>query len=565
MSNAITEEREERAAARAALGAELAPSVLREDEPQLARTIGLIAVVLTLFGADLLCWAIWNKSVIRWLWWGVLNLSKAAVPTSGPALSAFGNILGTGFFIVGLGGLLYHGFMEKDAQLRRSYGVLGVLWLVLGIFCLVAQIAGASWAGNLLLPGVACLLLGLLFTLDFLHNETEGEWQRLGLLLILGLGVALAGVGFLGTAINAGFLLRGFALALLGLAYFLAFALAAGRGADLGVLPLQRLDMRPRELVAAAVGAVGVLVIVLALFRTYVWPLFFSAATRPGPYMIPTGLVLCTLGLLYVLFFVLLYVENPVVAMTRRELTAFFYSPIAYLVLFAFTIVGWLDLIMFLYRALPMDPTQQQEPVFEPIVRTFFFGILPVFAIVCIVPFLTMRALSEEKRTGTLELLLTVPVDEWTVVLSKFLATLVFFLLIWVPWALFLLALYLMGKESFDFRPLLSFLIVLVFTGAHFVSMGLFFSSITRNQIISAVLTFAGMLGLFFVYFAIFYIKAFAPGSAWVPVLNHMSFVDLWFNSLDGKLQPVYLLFHLSATIFWLFLTVKVLEARRWS
>jgi ABC-2 type transport system permease protein len=561
MSNAITEEREERAAARAPLGEELAPSILREDEPQLARTIGLVAVVLTLFGADLLCWAIWNKSVIRWLWWNLLNLSKTPVPTSGPTLSAFGTILGTVFFIVGLGGLLYHGGMEKDVQLRRCYGVLGALWLVLGIFCLVAQIAGASWAGNLLVPGVGCLLLGLLFTLDFLHNETEGDWHRLGLLAILGLGALLAAGGFIGTAFNPDFLLRdGFVLALLGLAYFWAFAYAAGRS-DLGPLPPQRLaTMRPRDLIAVAAGAVGVLVIVLALFRSYVEPLLFSAVSKG--YMIPTGLLLCSLGLLYVLFFALIYVENPVVVMTRRELAAFFYSPVAYLVLFGFTLVGWLDLVMFLQRAMP-DPGQ--EPLFEPIVRSFFFGILPVFAVVFIVPVVTMRSLSEEKRTGTLELLLTVPVDEWSVVLSKFLATLAFFLLTWVPWALFLLALYVMGKEPFDFRPLLSFLIVLAVTGAHFVSMGLFFSSITRNQIISAVLTFAGMLGLFFVYFATFFIKATVPGSAWIPVLNHVSFVDLWFNSLDGKLQPVYLLFHLSATIFWLFLTVKVLEARRWS
>jgi ABC-2 type transport system permease protein len=55
------------------------------------------------------------------------------------------------------------------------------------------------------------------------------------------------------------------------------------------------------------------------------------------------------------------------------------------------------------------------------------------------------------------------------------------------------------------------------------------------------------------------------PNSAWVPVLNHMSFVDLWYNSLDGQMQPQYLLFHVSAAVFWLFLTVKVLEGRKWS
>src|SRR5262249_22770521 len=157
------------------------------------------------------------------------------------------------------------------------------------------------------------------------------------------------------------------------------------------------------------------------------------------------------------------------------------------------------------------------------------------------------------------------PVDEFNVVLSKFLATLIFFLLMWVPWALFLASVRIVGNEPFDYRPLLSFLIVLTCTGAGFVAMGLFFSSITRNQIVSAVLTFAGMFGLFFIYFAIFLVRTKAPTSPWITVLTHMSFVDLWFNSLDGKLQPQFLLFHVSAAIFWLFLTVKVLEARKWS
>jgi ABC-type transport system involved in multi-copper enzyme maturation permease subunit len=455
-------------------------------------------------------------------------------------------------FAGGIGGLLYHASVEREQQLRRAYGALGALLLVAGIVFVACQMAGVSWAGNLFLPGIVCGLLALLFVLAFLRHETDAEWQALALNAVLLLGGLLAVLGPAVGFFNTTFLLNyGCVFGLLGLAYLTAYVVEKGQSDDFA------------HTVSMGLGAWGVLLIVLALLRSYVYPLFFAAASKPAPYMVPAGVLLAGVGLLDVLFSLALWSEVPVVVMTRRELASFFYSPIAYFVLIGFAIVGWFDLVMFLSRAIVWE--DQQEPLFEPIVRSFFFGIVPVIAILFIVPVLTMRSLSTEKRTGTLEVLLTIPVDEWSVVLSKFLATLAFFLLIWLPWALFLLALYLEGKQGFDYRPLLCFFLVLVCTGANFVSMGLFFSAVTRNEIIAAVLAFAGMFALFFVYFAVYMLQSFSASSPWIPVLNHMSFVDLWFNSLDGKLQPVNLIFHLSAAVFWLFLTVKVLEARRWT
>ncbi len=172
-----------------------------------------------------------------------------------------------------------------------------------------------------------------------------------------------------------------------------------------------------------------------------------------------------------------------------------------------------------------------------------------------------MRLLSEEKRTGTLEVLLTAPVSETTTVISKFLAALIFFMVIWIPWGLFLVALRVEGAQPFDYRPLISFFIALLFSGAGFLSMGLFFSSLTRNQIASAVLTLMGMLILIGVYFALIRVPQSSP---WFSILQYTSFIDLWINSLKGKLAARALLFHLSFAIFWLFLAVKVLESRKW-
>jgi hypothetical protein len=607
MSKAITEERDDRTAARSALPDELAPSILRDEEPQLARTIGLCSALLVLIGADLLCWAVFHRSGLRWLWGFWLGLRRISVPEGGPPISALATLLATISFVSGLGGLLYHATTERGLALRRGYGALGFLWLAVGTVLVVGSLSGgrpamvvacvlgviglaglgllasrepdaerrqgyaglavawlvigggalfiaataAAWGTAAFAPGFAAGILALVFGLASLRHETDEEWHEKALYLVLGAGAALAAVAFVGTLLQPAFLVQaGFLLGALGLVYVWAFIVARGRGDDLG------------HLAGVGAGLVGAAVILVTLLRLCVWPLL--AAGRAVPYLVPTGVLLLALGGLYVLLYVLLYVERPVVVMARRELTGFFYSPIAYLVLLGFTVVGWIDLWMFLDRAI-VEPGQQ--PLFEPIVRTFFFGIVPVFAIIFIVPVVTMRTLSEEKRTGTLELLLTVPVDEWSVVLGKFLATLVFFLIIWVPWSLFLVALRLVGgpEAAFDYRPLLSFFIVLVCTGANFVGMGMFFSGITRNQIIAAVLTFAAMFAQLFLYFALDEIRSRTPSSPWVPVLSHVSFIDLWLNSLDGKLQPVFLLFHLSATAFWLYLTVKVLEARRWS
>jgi ABC-type transport system involved in multi-copper enzyme maturation permease subunit len=275
-------------------------------------------------------------------------------------------------------------------------------------------------------------------------------------------------------------------------------------------------------------------------------------------------MLLMLLGMLYMAVSAGICSDRPLAVLTRRELAAFFYSPIAYIVLFCFTLVGAIQYGLFVSRAYEISNTSagfSTRPMVEPIIIQYNFSLLPVFVIVFIVPLLTMRLLSEEKRTGTLEVLLTAPVSETSVVLSKFLAALVFFLLIWVPWGLFLIALRVGTGASFDYRPLLSFSIGLMCSGAGFLSMGLFFSALTRNQIASAVLTTLGMV----VLLAIYFVNLEVPEtSAWHAVLSSASFVDQWMSTLQGKLSARDIVVPISSAILWLFLTVKVIEARKW-
>jgi ABC-type transport system involved in multi-copper enzyme maturation permease subunit len=248
------------------------------------------------------------------------------------------------------------------------------------------------------------------------------------------------------------------------------------------------------------------------------------------------------------------------VVLTRRELGAFFYSPMAYFVLIAVSLMAWWGFLLFINRLIP-DSFGRTDRVMEPVVRYYFQTWIPIFVNLLAVPMLTMRLLSEEQRSGTLEVLLTAPVSETAVVLSKFLAALVMYVVVWVPFGGFLLSIPLSGGAGFDYRPLLSFFVGLLVIGASFISMGLFFSGLTRNQIVSMVLAVAGMITLTFLAVAK---DLVTPGGAAEAVLTHVSYLEVWGSTLEGRLVPNNLLFFLSSTIVWLFLSVKVLEARKW-
>ena len=261
------------------------------------------------------------------------------------------------------------------------------------------------------------------------------------------------------------------------------------------------------------------------------------------------------MGLVYFIVCLGVVSDWPLIVMTRRELSAFFYSPIAYPVLLGLTIIAWIKFFLFVFR---IDPGR--GPMFEPIVPYYIVNLIPVFAHMFVVPILTMRLLSEEQRSGTLEVLLTAPVNEVSVVLSKFFAAVVFYLLTWLPLVLFLVSLCVGGGQEFDYRPVLSFAMAVMATGAGFIAMGLFCSCVTRNQIIAAVLCFAGMMA----HLAIYLIRGAVEIPALQDFFDYISFIDLWLSSLDGMVSPRFLLFHCSLAVFFLFLTVKVLEARKW-
>lgn len=508
-------------------GPETAPSAMSEDQASTARTIGMTGLAAAVLGILVL----------------VLNAAKAKVAAD------VGNNVGFAAIVIGLAMMFFHAARDTDQVVRRLYGYVGGIGLPLCgiILSLLPVIISASRPApeegtrqivSLFFPfGWACFLAGLFFLIPFCRNETEEANRRHGLMALGGLGALMALVGMGGGLIVSSFALTyGSVMGLIGLAYLCAFINQLG-GADLA-------GYRP----ALAVGAFGVLVFLIALIRSA-----FPGETR---FFIPAGLVLMALGLTYVVTALFLVADWAVVVVTRRELLAYFCSPIAYMLLLITVLVGWLNYNNFVY-------VLARGPRLEPVVLEFFlYQLFAVFLLVFQVPALTMRLVAEEKRTGTYEVLMCAPVSEVPVVIGKLLAALTFYMLIWAVWLLFLLDVRVESGKAFEYRPIISFYLALAASGASFLSMGLFFSCLTRNQIVAAALTFVGMVG----WIALYLIGQDVPEeSTKGAVLSHLSFVQLWVESLRGRLHIRDLIIQVSIAVFWTYLAVKVLEARRWS
>jgi ABC-2 type transport system permease protein len=245
----------------------------------------------------------------------------------------------------------------------------------------------------------------------------------------------------------------------------------------------------------------------------------------------------------------------------RRELGAYFLGPMAFLILLAFQFIAWLnfwELVDGLIR-----PQQAYSSLRDPL-NNYISGSTPFWiALLIAVPALTMRLIAEERRSGTIETLLTVPVTETEVVLAKWLAGVVMYLLLLVPFAIYLPFLYFQARFRFDPGPLLALSIGLTTIGMMFVSIGLFFSALTRNQIIAAIWTFL-VLFLLILLTLLGYSYAIERQASWAELVRFVAVLYQVQSFGTGRLDLRYLALHLSVCVLMLYLTVKVLESRRY-
>jgi ABC-2 type transport system permease protein len=499
---------------------ERAPSAIRADKPSIARSLALAGFFLIAVGAIAMAVPLLNEGRTAEQRWTYI----------------IGPTWGLVFATTGLALILFHSFADWEVQFRRLYGFFAIV-LLLGS-AVLRVLPTKTGMGAWFLPyGVPLMALGYLLTLAVLRHETDEFWRGLLLRLLGGFGaimiVAAVAVGLFRPAFLPG---EGVVLLILGTFFVGGFIGMQEPGSDIGYYA------------GLALGIFAAAVFVFAAFR--------SLTLRD--YFVPSGLTLLAMSGVQFALALGVCSDHPFIVLTRRELAGFFYSPIAYLVLFGSTIIAG---VLFALFVTVLVESSREETIFEPIFGSYLGWVLPVIIQMVVVPALTMRLLSEEKRSGTLEMLLTAPVNETSLVLAKFTAVLIFYLTTWLPYFLFLVALRVIGNEEFDYRPLISFAFTLAAAGGGFLAIGLFFSSITRNQVIAAVLTFIAILVM--LCFTIFK-NMTGPGSAWREIFNYADFYGLWQNSLRGNFTPSNLVFHISLIVFFLFLSVKVLEARKW-
>ncbi len=242
------------------------------------------------------------------------------------------------------------------------------------------------------------------------------------------------------------------------------------------------------------------------------------------------------------------------VALTSRELKAFWYSPIAYVVGTLFLLLQ--GFVFWLLIAALNDP--RTDPSFT--VAQAFFG--PTFfysaSVLIIVPLLTMRTFSEEKRTGTIEFLLTAPVTDGQVVLAKFLGVWIAYIMLWALTAPFFL--FLRHLTPFDWGPVVTGYVGTWLLGGVLIAVGLFASSLTRNQVIAACLCFVTLL----LFFAIGILSWFFHDPETSKMIQYLSLLDHLVDFSKGILDTQPITLYLSLTIAALFLTGRVISNSRW-
>jgi ABC-2 type transport system permease protein len=250
------------------------------------------------------------------------------------------------------------------------------------------------------------------------------------------------------------------------------------------------------------------------------------------------------------------------VSVYRKELYSLFASPVFFAVAFTFlTIAGYFlysaivyfNLLSFQASQNPMMAKQMN--IMEMVLRPFFFDLGIVLLLIS--PLLTMRLYAEERKTGTMELLFTYPLSDRSIVLAKFAAVVSAFSVILMGTLPGIFLLNYLGNPTW--KPILCGYLGVLLLGSSFMSLGIFTSSLTQNQIIAAVLSFGALLMLWVIGWA----KSYA-GATMGEVFDYLSVIKHFDSFSKGILDSRDLLYYLIFTVFFLFLTLRQMTAYRW-
>jgi len=249
-------------------------------------------------------------------------------------------------------------------------------------------------------------------------------------------------------------------------------------------------------------------------------------------------------------------------SLMKREIRAYFSSPIAYVVIagfllltgyFFYSLVWWFNA-----QAMQMaqNPYYAQQININQMVFSPLFHNMSIILIL-VAPLLTMRLLAEEKKNGTDELLYTSPVSIGQIILGKYFAALIMLAAMLGLTALPSIFTFAFGNP--EVAPWLLGYLGLFLMGATFIAIGLFFSSLTENQIVAAFLTFVALL----LFLVLNWVTSSGSGT-WQSVLGYLSFSQHFEDMTRGILDTKDIVYYLSFSFFGLFLAHSVIQSRRW-
>jgi len=249
-------------------------------------------------------------------------------------------------------------------------------------------------------------------------------------------------------------------------------------------------------------------------------------------------------------------------AIIKKEIKSYFTSPIAYVVItvflvlvgfFFYSLIWWFNSQS---MQLARNPAYFQQLNINQMVYSPLFHNISIILLLML-PLLTMRLFSEEKKIGTDELLFTSPISVNQIILGKYFASLI--VLAFMLLLTGILSVFTFSYGNPELAPLLSGYLGLFLMGAAFIAVGIFFSSLTENQIVSAILTFGALLLFWILNWA-----SYSAGGMWKDVLNYLSFFQHFDDLTRGILDTTDVVYYLSFAFFGLFLTHSVIQSRRW-
>lgn len=242
-----------------------------------------------------------------------------------------------------------------------------------------------------------------------------------------------------------------------------------------------------------------------------------------------------------------------------RELRSFFNTPVAYVVLVFFLAVlgfGFYTGIIFINKTPALSAT---------VLDAMFFSVF-WFAYILCVSLMSMRAFSDEFRMGTLETLTTAPVQDWQVVLSKYVGVLTFYVILFLPTLLFFVILRWVSDNTVGLANIGatgSAYLILFLAGMFFVAVGCLASALVKDQINAAVITFV-VIAMYLFFSMILSSDTFTSSPALRAIGSYFSTLQHVKDASAGRISTQQLVLYPSLAIFVLFLTLQVFQFRKW-